>query len=146
MEEFKKLWEEVLQEIVLPKGYLNSIRETLSDSLLISKAFQYCVIMRTKEGLEDFLNYHGPNEQFFVSNLTETLNLQNETEEKQPCQFPPRFSRRRQSELFHRENAEHRYCSSIRYGVPYCAALLPAAVTALSRYKTARPLSSRSLS
>lgn len=81
MEEFKKLWEEVLQEIVLPKGYLNSIRETLSDSLLISKAFQYCVIMRTKEGLEDFLNYHGPNEQFFVSNLTETLNLQNETEE-----------------------------------------------------------------
>ena len=54
MEDFKNLWEEVLVEVVLPKGYLDGIRESLDDSYLIAKAFQYCLIMRTKEGIKDF--------------------------------------------------------------------------------------------
>lgn len=79
MEEFKKLWQEVLLEIVLPRGYLDNKIETLSDEILISKAFQYCVIMRTKEGLEDFLEYRGSITNFFVDKLTKILNIQNES-------------------------------------------------------------------
>lgn len=81
MEDFKNLWEEILIEFVLPKGYLNTIRETMDDSILMSKAFQYCIIMRTKEGLEEFLNYYGPYDKFFKQKLTESLNLQNQSEE-----------------------------------------------------------------
>lgn len=82
MEEFKKIWEEVLMEIVIPKGYLKTRLETMEDQILISKAFQYCVIMRTKEGLEEFLDYNGLATDFFIKLITELLNLQNETEEK----------------------------------------------------------------
>ena len=82
MEEFKKLWQEVLLEIVLPRGYLDNKIETLSDEILISKAFQYCVIMRTKEGLEDFLEYRGSITNFFVDKLTKILNIQNQYKKK----------------------------------------------------------------
>lgn len=81
MEDFKQLWEEVLQEFVLAKGYLNTIRETMDDSILISKAYQYCLIMRTKEGLQEFLDYHGPYEEFFSKKISELLLLGEETEE-----------------------------------------------------------------
>ena len=54
MEEFKRLWEEVLTTVVLPRGYLNRRVETMDDQILISKAFQYCIIMRTKEGLTEY--------------------------------------------------------------------------------------------
>lgn len=79
MEEFKKLWEEVLEEVVLPRGYLTTIRETMSDSVLISKAFQYCVIMRTREGLEEFLESNEPYDKFFSRKITELFHLENET-------------------------------------------------------------------
>ena len=81
MEEFKKLWEEVLTEIVLPKGYLDGARETIDDQILISRAFEYCIIMRTKEGLIDYLNYHGSSTEFFTNKIIKLLNLENETEE-----------------------------------------------------------------
>lgn len=83
MEDFKNLWEEVLAEVVLPKGYLDGIRETLDDSYLIAKAFQYCLIMRTKEGLQDFLDYHGSYEEFFKKKIIELLHLEKDSEEVQ---------------------------------------------------------------
>lgn len=76
MEEFKRLWEDVLTTIVLPRGYLNRRVETMDDQTLISKAFQYCIIMRTKEGLTDYLDYHGNQAEFFKSKITELLSLE----------------------------------------------------------------------
>lgn len=81
MEEFKKLWQEVLLEIILPRGYLDNKIETLSDEMLISKAFQYCIIMRTKDGLETFLEYRGSITNFFVEKIIKTLNIQNEADD-----------------------------------------------------------------
>lgn len=76
MEEFKQLWEDVLTEIVLPRGYLNKSIETMDDQLLISKAFQYCIIMRTKEGLTEYLDYHGNETEFFKKKIIELLSLE----------------------------------------------------------------------
>ena len=81
MEDFKELWEEVLTEVIIPRGYLDTRVELIQDSDLISKAFQYCIIMRTKEGIEEFLNYNGSYSNFFKNKLTELLNLENESEE-----------------------------------------------------------------
>lgn len=81
MDEFKNLWEEVLTEVVIPRGYLDTRVELMQDSDLISKAFQYCIIMRTKEGIEEFLNYNGSYSKFFKNKLTDVLNLENESEE-----------------------------------------------------------------
>lgn len=81
MEDFKKLWEDVLVTVVLPNGYLDSRLETMDDQYLISKAFQYCIIMRTKDGLEEYLNYHGNQSDFFIRKITELLNLQNVPED-----------------------------------------------------------------
>ena len=76
MEEFKQLWEDVLTEIVLPRGYLNKSIETMDDQILISKAFQYCIIMRTKEGLTEYLDYHGNQTEFFKKKIIELLSLE----------------------------------------------------------------------
>lgn len=76
MEEFKQLWEDVLTEIVLPRGYLNKSIETMDDQILISKAFQYCIIMRTKEGLTEYLDYHGNETEFFKKKIIELLSLE----------------------------------------------------------------------
>ena len=75
MEEFKQLWEDVLTEIVLPRGYLNKSIETMDDQILISKAFQYCIIMRTKEGLNEYLDYHGNQTEFFKKKIIELLGV-----------------------------------------------------------------------
>ena len=81
MNDFKELWEEVLTEVVIPRGYLDTRVELWQDSELISKAFQYCIIMRTKEGIENFLNYKGNITEYFTKKLTELLNLENESVE-----------------------------------------------------------------
>ena len=81
MEQFKELWEDVLTTIVFPKGYLNGRLETMDDQMLISKAYQYCIIMRTKEGINEYLDYHGNQTKFFMNKLTELLGIQNEPEE-----------------------------------------------------------------
>lgn len=82
MEEFKELWEDVLTTIVLPKGYLDRRMETMDDQILISKAYQYCIIMRTKEGLTDYLNYHGNETEFFKNKIIELLGLETLSEEE----------------------------------------------------------------
>lgn len=76
MEEFKQLWEDVLTTIVLPRGYLNKSIESMDDQILISKAFQYCIIMRTKEGLTEYLDYHGNETEFFKKKIIELLSLE----------------------------------------------------------------------
>lgn len=81
MNDFKELWEEVLTEVVIPRGYLDTRVELWQDSELIAKAFQYCIIMRTREGIEDFLKYKGNITEYFTNKLTEQLNLENESKE-----------------------------------------------------------------
>ncbi len=82
MNEFKELWEDVLKTIVFPTGYLKNRVETLNDQTLISKAYQYCIIMRTKEGLTEYLNYHGSDTDFFMNKITELLDLQSLNKEE----------------------------------------------------------------
>ena len=57
MDEFKRLWKNVLNNIIILSGYLNIRAEIFDDQMLILKASQYCITMRAKEGIEEYLNY-----------------------------------------------------------------------------------------
>lgn len=76
MDEFKELWEQVLVKYVFP--HMNDI---VSYGNIMAKAFQYCVIMRTDEGIEEFLDYNDVDySQFFRYKIINLLGLKDEPE------------------------------------------------------------------
>ena len=65
MESFKKLYVEALNKYVFPKNIFYNMVETMDDSELMAKVFEYCVIMRKTEGLDEYLSYRGDKTEFF---------------------------------------------------------------------------------
>ena len=77
MESFKKLYVEALNKYVFPKNIFYNMVETMDDSELMAKVFEYCVIMRKTEGLDEYLSYRGDKTEFFKQKIADEFGIVN---------------------------------------------------------------------
>lgn len=80
--EFRDLFVDTLKRYLIPMGVFRNRMEMWEDSDRLAKAFIYCLILRTNEGIDDFFEYSGDNTIFFKKKICEKLGLENDNSDE----------------------------------------------------------------